>query len=354
MSVMNAASLASDQRKFLAAKLLRNVYLKLVAASVCSSVKFERGTGLTGTFVRYKRMNVPVATLAEGQDPTPSAFTIETVTVTLDQWGDVLQITDVAVLTTAHPVMQLAQQLLADNAQRVIDREVQLVWLAGTTIQFGDGSVVTRGTITKDMKASDDAIGKAYVTLGDGGAQPRGTMGGVDNYDKAGTSKPSQLVGPNAYLGISGVQITQDIRRAAMAYGTWAAARTFNDEGALNKNFVGQWNGINFVETNFIPKFTLLGNTTTAVVSTNAFGTNTPVVTAGAGGAGTLAQGTTFFFKVTEGPDARLRGSHLHRTHHVHDGRWWRDPVLHLRLYRHDCRVTSTTCTSVAPLAMPT
>lgn len=295
---MNSSSLATDQRKFLAAKLLRNVYLKLVAAAVCSSVKFERGTGLTGTFVRYKRMNVPVVTLTEGTDPSASSFTIESVTVTLDQWGDVLQITDVAVLTTAHPVMTLAQQLLADNAQRVIDREVQIVWLAGTNIQYGDGSVLTRNTITKDMKANDDAIGKAYVTLGDAGAQPRGSMGGVDNYEKAGVSKPSQLVGPNAYLGICGVQIAQDIRRAAMAYGTWAAARTFNDEGALNKNFVGQWNGINFVETNFIPKYKLLGNTTVAVVTTASFGTNTPTITSATTG-GTLTDATTYNWKVT-------------------------------------------------------
>lgn len=297
MSVMTSSSLSTDQRKFLADKLLRNVYLKLVCASVCSSQKFERGAGLTGYFVRYKRMNVPLTTITEGTDPTPSSFTIEQVTVTLDQWGDALQITDVAKLTTKHPVMTLAQQLLADNAQRVIDREIQLVWLAGTNIIYGDGTVSTRATITKDMKASDDVIGKAYVTLGDGGAQPRGAGGGVDNYKLGETSGTATLVGPQAYVGISGVQITQDIRRAAMAYGTWAAYTTYAKPGNQPMNEVGMWNGIRFVETNFIPKYTRLGNATTAVASGAAFGTDTPTVTGAA--TGTLTASTTYYFKVT-------------------------------------------------------
>lgn len=298
MTVMTNSSLSTDQRKFLAAKLLRNTYLKLVCASVCSSAKFERGSGLTGYFIRYKRMNVPVTTITEGSDPTPSSFTIESVTVTLEQWGDSLQITDVAKLTTAHPVMQLAQQLLSDNAQRVIDREVQLVWLAGTNIIYGDGAVTTRATITKDMKASDDVIGKAYVTLGDAGAQPRGAPGAVDNYDKADTGKPSTLVGPQAYLGICGMQITQDVRRAAMAYGTWAAVGTYNSAQDVRMNVVGLWNGIRWVETNFIPKYQRLGSATVAVTTTNSFGTNTPTITSASTG-GTLTDGATYYWKIT-------------------------------------------------------
>ena len=298
MTVMMSSSLSTDQKKFLAARLLRNTYLKLVCASVCSSEKFERGAGLTGYFVRYKRMNVPLTTIGEGQDPTPSSFTIEQVTVTLDQWGDALQITDVAKLTTQHPVMSLAQELLSDNAQRVIDREVQIVWLAGTNIIYGDGSVTTRATITSDMKATDDVLDKAYVTLGDAGAQPRGQGGGTDNYKVGNTSSPSNLTGPATYIGICGVQITKDIRRAAMSYGTWAAAATYNKVDALYKNEIGMWNSIRFIETNFIPKYVRLGNATTAVASAAAFGTDTPVVTAVDGG-GTLTSGATYYYKVT-------------------------------------------------------
>lgn len=298
MAVMTSSSLSMDQRKFLAEKLLRNTYLKLVCASVCNSQMFERGAGATGYFVRYKRMIVPVATIGEGQDPTPSSFTIDQVTLTLDQWGDALQITDVAKLTTKHPVMQLANKLLADNAQRVIDREVQVVWLAGTTIIYGDGTAVTRATVTKQMKFTDDTLDKAYVTLGTAGAQPRGASGGTDNYKVGETGAPSTLKGPQAYIGITDVNVTTDIRKAAAAYGGWPATMTYAKPDAIMNCEIGMWRGVRWIETNFIPVLQLLGNTTTAVVTGNAFGTNTPVVTAVASG-GALADAFTLKFKAT-------------------------------------------------------
>lgn len=298
MAVMTSSSLSTDQRKFLADKLLRNTYLKLVCAAVCSSQQFERGAGATGYFVRYKRMFTPQSTITEGTDPTPSNFTLDQVTLTLDQWGDALQITDVAKLTTKHPVMQIANKLLADNAQRVIDREIQVVMLAGTNIIYGDGSVTSRATVTKDMKMSDDVLDKAYVTLGDAGAQPRGASGGVDNYKVSDVGSPSTLKGPQAYIGICSVQVTTDLRRAAAAYGGWPATMTYAKPEAILNCEVGMYRGIRWVESNFLPKLQRLGNATTAVVTANAFGTDTPVVTAVASG-GSLAQSTTYNYKVT-------------------------------------------------------
>lgn len=302
MTVMTSTTnnLNLDQRKFLADKLLRNTYLKLVCAAVCSNVKFERGAGATGYFVRYKRMFTPQSTITEGNnDPTPSQFSVEQVTYSMDQWGDALQITDVAKLTTKHPVMQLAQSLLADNAQRVIDREIQVVWLAGTNIQYGDGSVTTRGTITKDHKMTDDVLDKAYVTLGSSGAQPRGAGGDpTGNYKVSDVGSPSGIRGPQAYIGITDVNVTTDLRKAAAAYGGWPATMTYTKPEAIMNCEIGMWRGVRWIETNFIPVLQLLGNTTTAVATGNAFGADTPVVTAVNGG-GTLTSGATYRYKVT-------------------------------------------------------
>src|SRR3990172_3326310 len=136
-ATVSSTTTSSDQEKFLAAKLIARSHQKLIAASVCDKISMPQGAGLTANFVRYKRMNVPLVALTEGTDPTASAFTIATVTVTLDQWGDVIIITDVAQLTGKHPLVQQCIELLSDNAARVMDREVQLVWLAGTNVQFG-------------------------------------------------------------------------------------------------------------------------------------------------------------------------------------------------------------------------
>src|ERR1700676_5575129 len=115
-----ASVTASDQEKFLAAKLIARAYLKLVALSLCDRVQQTEGTGLTAFFVRYQRMNVPLQTLSEGVDPVNNSVSVQQFSVSLDQWGDVVTLTDVAQLTTKHPLIQQVTELLADSAQRVI------------------------------------------------------------------------------------------------------------------------------------------------------------------------------------------------------------------------------------------
>lgn len=303
--MMSSSSLSQDQKKYLSSRLLRNVHLKLVAASVCTSDNFQKGSGLTGYFVRYKRMFVPLATLTEGSDPSVNDWTTEQVTVAMEQWGDIIKITDVAQLTTSHPALQLAMDLLSDNAQRVIDREIQIVWLAGTNIIYGDASVTSRATITSTMKIDDNLVTKAYVTLADAGAQPRGmkSSGQASNYTKGGDGN---TMGDMHYVGVTTPQVTADIRRTGTALGTWAAVQTYAKSGiGLYNMEVGTWLGIRWVESNFVPKFRLLGNTTTAVLTTASFGTDTPTITSATTG-GTLTDGTTYYYKVTR--KDKLRG----------------------------------------------
>lgn len=289
-------TITSDQRKYLHAKLLRNAYLKLVCRDICEKVTMPQGMGLTATFVRYQRMNVPQATITEGIDPTNSSISIGTVTVTLDQWGDVLIVSDIALLTAAHPLTTQILKLLADNAARVMDREVQIVWLAGTNVMYGDGSVASRAAITTAMKISDTVIAKAWVSLEDGGAVPRGGPSG--DYTEGGESSGSTVAGASAYIAVAGPQVLADIR-ASTALGGWLDVAMYNEPKRIYNMEVGRWMGIRWIVTNFIPKFTMLGNTTAAVASGNDFGTGTtPVVTAVDGG-GSLTSATTYWFKVT-------------------------------------------------------
>src|SRR5574343_772995 len=106
MAAISSTTLNKDQEKFLVGALLKRSYLNLVMGSLCDKLQMKEGAGQTAYMVRYARMNTPVATLTEGVTPTENTFGVEEVTVTLDQWGDYVILTDVAELTTKHPVMQ--------------------------------------------------------------------------------------------------------------------------------------------------------------------------------------------------------------------------------------------------------
>jgi len=292
-----ASTTTSDQQKFIAAKLLQRSQLKLVCSSICMKVDHPTGHGNQATFIRYNRMNVPLTSLTEGTDPSQSTISLASVTVTMDQWGDVLALSDISQLETMHPLFQQATELLADNAQRVIDREVQIVWMAGTNVQYGDGSVTSRSTVTSSMKLSDTVIQKARISLVDGGAPPRN--GPESGYSVADANKAASINGPDHYVAVAGPQVLGDIQVSSASFGSWAAVSTYKDAMRTYNAEVGTWLGIRWVETNFIPKFTMLGNTTTAVASGNAFGTDTPVVSVLNGASGALSNSTTYRFKVT-------------------------------------------------------
>jgi N4-gp56 family major capsid protein len=291
---------ANDQETLLQAKLLSRANLRLVAASICDKVQQDKGAGKSARFVRYERMDVPLVSISEGASLSYSPLTVSQISVTLDQWADVIAITDVAILTTKHPLVEEATKLLADNAQRVLDREVQVVWMAGTNVQYGDGSVTTRATITAAMKMTDTVIHKAVVTLKDGGAAPRG----MSYVEPKGREASGSINGPKHYVAVCGPQVIHDIMAASTSIGTFASVAAYNSATMLYNAEVGSWLGLRWVETNFIPKFKMLGNTTTAVASTNAFGTNTPIVTAVDGG-GSLTSGATYFYKVTRKKKSR-------------------------------------------------
>jgi N4-gp56 family major capsid protein len=290
---LTGSSFSTDQEKFLAAKLIKRSYLKLVMGSLCDKVQQPEGAGLAAYFVRYKRMNVPLTPLADdGADPTNSSFTLDQQTVTLDEWGDVVTITNVAQLTTKHPLIQQAISVLADNAARVMDREITIVMLANTNVQYGTGAA-SRTTLGTSDIISNITMNKARINFVNAGAPPRGS-GGQD----ATQIEAKGQVFNSAYVAVCGPEVIGDIMAPGTSLGTWAAAATYANAKSLYSAEVGTWLNIRWVETNFIPRFRILGSTTTAVSSAAAFGTDTPVVTAVDGG-GSLTSSTTYYFKVT-------------------------------------------------------
>lgn len=292
--------ISSDQEKFLVNKLLDRSSLRLVMGGLCDNISMREGAGLTASMVRYKRMFVPLTALTEATTPAQSTFSLEEVTVTLDQWGDFLEISDVAQLTAKHPLMTQCVELLADNAARVMDREITLVMLAGTNIQYGDGTASTRATITSSMVISDTIVQKVRVTMVNNGATPKGGPSG----DAKQVAASGNFQNGNSYVAVCGPEVIGDIQRPSTSLGTWVSAAVYANAKALYASEVGTWQGVRFVETNFIPKFTLLGNTTVAVADTAAGGTNMPTVTYANSG-GVLTTGT-HGFKVTR--KDKLRG----------------------------------------------
>ena len=310
MDLTNAVTQSTgttDNDKYLAAELIQTLAIKLVCQSFCEKEKQPKGSGDTAHFVRWERAQVPIATLSEGTPPAFTALSVTEVTVTGRQWGAAMATTDKSEHTIKHNITDIVLKELADVAQRIIDREIQVIWLAGTNVIYGDGSVTALADITSTMVIAEDTIAQAYVTLSDGGAWPRGNpqggivLGGAANIAgtamkegvKTGAVDSGNLANGQSYVAVAPPQVTAQVRKLT----NWVPVHQYTDPKSIYVCETGTWGGLRWVESNFLPKFELLGNTTAAVTTGNSFGTNTPVVTAVNGG-GSLISSTPYYWKL--------------------------------------------------------
>jgi N4-gp56 family major capsid protein len=307
----NTSTLSYDREKFLAAQLVSRSQIRMVAASLCDKITMKEGAGETAYFVRYSRMNLPTTALSDdGADPANSTFSLEEFSVSLDEWGDQITITTRAGLNTKHPLLQEAMNLLADNAARVMDREIQLVWLAGTNVRYGDGSVASRVTITNTMKLDENVIGGARVQLVTDGAPPKG----MKSKDAFQTNASGTFMGGGSYVAVAGPQVLQDLARPSVSLGTWVGVAQYANAKALFNFEVGTWMNMRWVESNFLPAFTTLGNSTVIVASGGSGGITGFTVTAVSSG-GSLVSAGVYAWKLVRKSLSRGFGEAISITH---------------------------------------
>lgn len=106
--------------------------------------------------VKFRRpvpLALATAALTEGSAPTSKAMTYEDVTVTLSQYGDVVEITDVVADLAEDPVLQDATTLTGEQAGETVESLLWGIIRAGTNVFYQNGTarnqVNTAITLTK-------------------------------------------------------------------------------------------------------------------------------------------------------------------------------------------------------------
>lgn len=186
--------------------------------------------GKTLRIVRYKRLNLPTATLTEGTAPDAVALSTENVDVTLEQWGIVVLLTDVAEITTKHPALQIAINRTALAISEVLEREMAEMLLAGTSVYY-PGTATTRATIGANDKLDTATVLKATVSLRNKGAAE--SEGGL-------------------FSGVIPAQAEGDILSSDQ---TFKDASNFANVRKLEFGEIGVWMGVRWARSNFLPIF---------------------------------------------------------------------------------------------------
>lgn len=257
MSVNTLSSnFSSDVSTYIAQKVLSVALKNVVLYQLANKVELPKNASRTFQFTRYNRVALPTQELTEGTTPGDTSMSITAVTAVMDQWGAVIPISDVAIDSVKHPVLQQALELAGLQAAELIDREIAIVLLAGTNV-FYPNSISARGSLTTSDKIDTASIGKVVSNLRYDGARP---------YD-----------GSN-YFGVVDPYSEDDL----IASTTFVAAAQYSNIKAIQNQEIGMWKGVRWMRSNSLPAISLLTGQSAASSAT----------------AGSLTASTTYNYKL--------------------------------------------------------
>lgn len=283
MAVTNFQSTyAADVSNFIQKEKLPLVQRQLVLYQFGQALRLPKQRGLTYTATRYDRANLPIAPLSEGVPPTGETIPIAQVSVTAQQWGDTITVTDIADFSIEHPLFMVAKDLIAMNAQETLERNTANALMANTQINYVNSRGARASLVAGDVMNSHE-VNRMVTALRIIGAYEFDAPMEEDSKITAG--KPSMASkdpkGFSHYVCVTRPEVEADLRENSTVVLAWANS----DVNKLYNNELGYWSGCRWVRSNMMPYW--VGNGTPTTGASAANGSYTGSNTGGALAAGT-------------------------------------------------------------------
>lgn len=155
----------------------------------------------TQIFRRYEALDATPAALTEGVQPTAKQLTKTDISVSLTQYGDLVEITDVVDDTHEDPVLAEATDVLGEQAGQLVEISRFNVLKAGSNVEYANGSARTavNTVLTKTLQR------KCIRTL------KRANAKRISKVVRSTASFNTENVSP-AYIGIIHPDVENDVR----------------------------------------------------------------------------------------------------------------------------------------------
>lgn len=201
--------------------------------------------GSTVTFSFVNDLTETPATIAESTDVTPTALTSSQLSVTAQEYGFAVTVTQRLNAVGLVTVSPIAAERIARQMVTWHDNIAKLVVQAGTNVVFA-GTATSRGTITTAMNLSSAKVRQIVAKLRGAGAMP------------VREEKYAALVHPDS---------TVDLRaEPSTTNGGWRPVHEYQDKMAIYNGEVGTYEGAIFVESPRGPLFPDTGSPATVDV----------------------------------------------------------------------------------------
>ncbi len=254
-----SSQFTADIQNFIQKKTIRLVDRQLVLYQFGDKAVLPKNRGTVYTASQYNRVNLPFAPLSEGIPPVGETMTLTQVSATAQQWGDTINVTDVADLTIDHPIFQKAIELIALQQAETLERNTANVLMGGTQINYVN-SRGSRAALTSTDYLNPFELNRAVGALRTIGAPE--FMGQMNEDEKIEAGKPSMASkdprGFQHYVSVIHPLVEQDMRNNSQVVTAWS----YSDINKLYNNELGEYAGIRFTRSNMVPYFVGVANVT--------------------------------------------------------------------------------------------
>jgi N4-gp56 family major capsid protein len=221
-------------------KVLENLRDELLWANpqFAEQGRFDPASDLL-TFLKFPDLSstTPQTPLTEGTTPTARAITMTTVTVSTDQYGDLVSISDIAKVKAPRDVVSIASERVGRTAKEVMDTiSRDNIFLGGTPYYAGDAT--TRATI--DDASANKLTAADLITL-------RSTM----------KANNVPLPSDGLYRLYLSINQAHDLRAATTANQAWVPISQYtNKVENVFRGEIGTLHGFRVIEADTAPTFT--------------------------------------------------------------------------------------------------
>lgn len=146
--------LSPEMKTYYHDRLIDNAEPELVYDQFGASYPIPKNGGKTIEFRKYDPLPKALTPITEGITPAGNKLNVTTITATINQYGDYIQLSDLLELTAIDRNVEEATKLLGSQAGRTLDTITREVVTAGTNVIFApsvSGGTETPVTARKDI-----------------------------------------------------------------------------------------------------------------------------------------------------------------------------------------------------------
>ena len=158
LNATTSSGMTAEMKTFYSKYLIENAKPALVYDQFGQKHNIPKNGGKTIEFRKYSPLPKATTPLTEGVTPAGKALTVSTVTATVKQYGDFVPLTDMLLLTAIDNNLVQALDLLGAQAGATLDTVTREILMGGTSVQYAEGQVTSRATLTAEHKLTVKAV----------------------------------------------------------------------------------------------------------------------------------------------------------------------------------------------------